>query len=116
MQGRYSMNYSVKITPHFDKEVKRIAKKHKGIKSDIEKLINDLETNPTLGNDLGQNVYKIRLVISGTNKGKSGGARVITYVVVVKQTVFLSEIYLKNENDTVDADLIVQGLKNDGLI
>jgi len=110
------MSYSVKTTPHFDKEVKRIAKIHKGIKSDLARLIDDLELNPTIGTNLGQNVYKIRLAISGTNKGKSGGARVITYVVVVNKTVYLSEIYLKSENDTVDADLIVQGLKDEGLI
>jgi mRNA-degrading endonuclease RelE of RelBE toxin-antitoxin system len=110
------MSYSVKTIPYFDKEVKRIAKKHQGIKSDIAELIDDLEVNPTLGIDLGQNVYKIRLAISGTNKGKSGGARIITYVVVVSETVFLSEIYLKSEHDTVDASLIVQRLKDEGLI
>jgi mRNA-degrading endonuclease RelE of RelBE toxin-antitoxin system len=110
------MSYSVKSLPDFDKEVKRIAKKHKGIKSDIAKLIDDLEENPTMGTDLGRNVYKIRLSISGTNKGKSGGARVITYVVVLSEIVYLSEIYLKSEHDTVDADLIVQRLKDNGLI
>jgi len=110
------MSYSVKTTPHFDKEVKKIAKKHKGIKSDLTKLIDDLEKNPSMGTDLGQNVYKIRLAISGTNKGKSGGARVITYVIVVIETVFLAEIYLKSEHDTIDANLVVQRLKDDGLI
>ncbi len=110
------MSYSVKTLAHFDREVKRIAKKHKGIKADIEKLIDNLEINPTLGADLGQNIYKIRLAISGTNKGKSGGARVITYVVVVNKTVFLTEIYLKNEQDTVDTGLIIQRLKDDGLV
>ena len=110
------MSYSIKTTPNFDKEVKRIVKKHKGIKSDLAKLIDDLENNPTMGTDLGQNVYKIRLAISGTNKGKSSGARVITYVIVVIETVFLAEIYLKSEHDTIDAGLIVQRLKDEGLI
>ena len=110
------MSYSVKTTPCFDKEVKRIAKKHQGIKSDLAKLIDSLEINPTMGTDLGQNIYKIRLAISGTNKGKSGGARVITYVMVISEIVYLSEIYLKSEHDTVDADLIVQRLKDDRLI
>ena len=69
-----------------------------------------------MGADLGQNVYKIRLAISGTNKGKSGGPRVITVVVVVSQLVYLAEIYLKNEHDTVDADLVVKNMKDQGLI
>lgn len=91
------MSYNIKTVPDFDKEAKRIAKKHKGIKQDISKLIDDLEENPFLGIHLGQNVYKIRLAISGTNKGKSGGARVITYIMIKNETVFLSEIYLKTK-------------------
>ncbi|SHN28895.1 type II toxin-antitoxin system RelE/ParE family toxin [Mucilaginibacter sp. OK098] len=110
------MIYRVKTTLDFDKEFKRISKKHKGIKSDLAKLIDDLEVNPTKGTDLGQNIYKIRMSISGTNKGKSGSARVITCVVVVKEIVYLSEIYLKNEYDTVDADIVIQRLKDSGLI
>jgi len=110
------MIYKVKITPNFEKEVKKIAKKHKGIKSDLAKLIDDLENNPLMGTDLGQNLYKLRLAISGTNKGKSGGARIITYVVIVVETVFLAEIYLKSDHDTVDTSLVVQRLKDQGLI
>jgi mRNA-degrading endonuclease RelE of RelBE toxin-antitoxin system len=110
------MSYRVKTIPHFDKEVKRIAKKHKGIKSDIAKLIENLEKNPVIGTELGQNIYKIRLAISGTNKGKSGGARVITCVIVVSEIVYLTEIYLKSEHDTVDVSLIVQRLKDNGAI
>jgi len=78
-------------------------------------LIDNLEVNPTMGISLGQNIYKIRLGISATGKGKSGGARIITFVVVVNETVYLSDIYLKNENDTINADLVIQRLKNDGL-
>ena len=110
------MSYSVKTLVHFDKEVKRIAKKHKGIRSDLAKLIEELESNPTIGTDLGQNIYKIRLAITGTNKGKSGGARVITFVVVINKTVYLSDIYLKSEHDTIDAGVIVQRMKDNGII
>lgn len=110
------MSYNVKTTSGFDQEVKRIAKKHTGIKIALTKLISDLELNPTLGIELGQSLYKIRLAIPGTNKGKSGGARIITCVVFVKEIVYLSAIYLKNEHDTVDAGRIVQRLKDDRLI
>lgn len=110
------MNYKVKTVPSFDREVKKISRKHPFIKSDIGKLINDLEENPRLGTDLGQNIYKIHIAISGTNKGKSGGARVITCVVVVRETVILSEIYLKNEHDTIDVDLVIKRLRLEGVI
>ncbi len=35
--------------------------------------------NPTSGTSLGHNLYKIRLAIASKGKGKSGGARVITF-------------------------------------
>lgn len=110
------MTIVVVPTDGFIKDLKQISKKHKGILSDIAKLSIELKLNPTMGADLGQNVYKIRMPISGTNKGKSGGARVITYVVLIKEIVYLSEIYLKNEHDTVDADVVIQRLKDSGLI
>jgi mRNA-degrading endonuclease RelE of RelBE toxin-antitoxin system len=110
------MSFNVKITSEFAKEVKRITKKHAGIKTDIAGLISDLEIDPTIGTSLGQNFYKIRLQISGTNKGKSSGARVITYVIFNKETVLLTEIYLKNEHSTVDISLLIRQLEEQGLL
>jgi len=109
------MNYRIVATPDFDRKLKKIVKKHKGIKADLAKLINLLKTEPTMGDDLGGNLYKIRLSIANTNKGKSGGARVITFVVFVEEVVYLADIYLKSDVDTVDVKVINQHLKNDGL-
>lgn len=69
------MSYKVLIAPEFAKEAKRIAKKHIGTKSDIAKLIAELSRGPVMGTNLGHNFYKIRMSISGTSKGESGGAR-----------------------------------------
>lgn len=69
-----------------------------------------------MGVDLGQHVYKIRMAVSGTNKGKSGGARVITYVLLANETVYLAEILLKSEHDTVDVNKVIQRLKDEGLL
>jgi mRNA-degrading endonuclease RelE of RelBE toxin-antitoxin system len=110
------MSYNVIITSEFAKETRRIAKKHIGIKADIARLIADLEINPTIGTDLGRNFFKIRVPISGTNKGKSGGARVITYVILNQDTVLLTEIYLKSEHSSADVDIIIQRLREQGLI
>lgn len=110
------MAIRVIYTPDFRKDLKQIAKKHKQILKDIAGLIDELEENPTMGTDLGQHVYKIRLAISGTNKGKSSGARVITYVYLINDVVYLSEIYLKSETDTIDVDNLIKRLKDQGLI
>ena len=110
------MSINVIPTDSFIKELKRLSKKHPSLLSDITDLVAKLKETPTMGIDLGKNIYKIRMAISGTNKGKSGGARIITYVLIVKETIFLTEIYLKNENDTVDINNVIKRLQDEGLI
>jgi mRNA-degrading endonuclease RelE of RelBE toxin-antitoxin system len=75
-----------------------------------------LAVNPTMGTELGHNFYKIRISISGTNKGKSGGARVITYTILDQETVLLIEIYLKTEHDSADVNVLIDRLKEQGFI
>ncbi len=110
------MAFKVVLTAAFKKDLKQIAKKHRQILSDITSLIAELSETPQIGADLGKNVYKIRLKITGTAKGKSGGARMITYVKIISQTVVLADIYLKNEYDTVDAEAVIVRLDNEGYI
>jgi len=104
------MKFQVKTTPDFEKSLKKIAKKHKSILQDFSILIDKLENEPKLGIPLGHNLYKIRLNITSFNKGKSGGARVITYVKVVSKTIFLVEVYLKSEYTSVDEVAIIAKL------
>ena len=110
------MAFNVVLTAGFKKDLKHIAKKHRQILADITSLIEELSKTPEIGTDLGKNVYKIRLAITGTSKGKSGGARVITYVKIIAQTVVLAEIYLKSEYDTVDVDAVIERLSGEGHI
>jgi mRNA-degrading endonuclease RelE of RelBE toxin-antitoxin system len=74
------MSFSVILTYRFEKELKRLSKKYPSIKSDFTQLIKEITDNPKLGTFLGNNCYKIRLAIASKGKGKSGGARVITYL------------------------------------
>ena len=110
------MTFNVVLTSGFKKDLKRIAKKHKNILADVNSLIDQLTKNPTIGDDLGKEVYKIRVAISGSSKGKSGGARVITYIKIVAQTVILAEIYLKSEYDTVDVNAVIKRLRDEEFI
>ena len=95
------MNYSIIATQKFEKEIKRLIKKFPSVKKECATLITKLKNNPTTGNSLGDNCYKIRLAIASKNKGKSGGARVITYVVVDDTTIFLLTIYDKSELENI---------------
>ena len=71
------------------------------MKKDLAGLINNLTDNPEQGTALGNNFYKIRLAIASKNKGKSGGARVIAYVKVTRNTVYLTSIFDKSEKNTI---------------
>lgn len=74
------MKVIVRTTTNFKSEVKPLLKKYKSLASDLLKLEKELSENPRLGTHLGKDAYKIRLKISSKNKGKSGGARVISLV------------------------------------
>ncbi len=66
------MKFEIVYTDNFERELKRLAKKYRSIKNDLEDLINTLEENPTQGISIGQNCYKIRMTITSKGKGKSG--------------------------------------------
>jgi mRNA-degrading endonuclease RelE of RelBE toxin-antitoxin system len=110
------MSFEVIATDDFLRSVKKIFKKHRSIISDIENLGSLLSENSDHGTSLGNYLYKIRLAISDSGKGKSGGARVITYVKVTKNTVYMVAIYLKSEVSSVDEQSILQKLAEDGLL
>jgi mRNA-degrading endonuclease RelE of RelBE toxin-antitoxin system len=107
------MSFNILPTPLFDRELKRLSKKYLSVKSDLSLLLADLGKNPNAGKALGNNCFKIRMAISSKNKGKSGGARVITYVKIVDEAIYLLSIYDKSESDTIsDAELLsrIKGL------
>ena len=101
------MKYSVKTIPVFERQFKRLYKKYPSLKKDFSELVKLLLENPQLqGTPLGKNCFKIRLAIASKGKGKSGGARVITNIVVTEKTVYLLTIYDKSERDNIsDSEL-----------
>ncbi|TVR36676.1 MAG: hypothetical protein EA392_14605 [Cryomorphaceae bacterium] len=95
------MSFSISTLPLFDKQAKRLAKKYPSIKNDLAELIEKLADEPEQGTALGNGFYKIRLAIASKGKGKSGGARVITYVKVAHNNVYLTSIFDKSEKSTI---------------
>ena len=96
----------ITFTPDFKNQYKRLAKKHVSLESDIKELVSELQINPTLGISLGNNAYKIRLAISSKNKGKSGGARIITYFIIADTNQNLNELYLLSIYDKSEQENI----------
>jgi len=95
------MSYDVKTTHNFECEAKPLLKKYASLKGELKELGEELSQNPEKGASLGNNLYKIRLAIASKGKGKSGGARVITYLKTNEGNIYLLSIYDKGERDTI---------------
>ncbi len=84
---------------------KALRKKYPSFESDYNAFLDELEKNPFSGESLGKHTYKNRMAIASKGKGKSGGARVITYNLQQKSedevTITLMTIYDKSEIDNV---------------
>ncbi|TDG37975.1 hypothetical protein EZJ43_02475 [Pedobacter changchengzhani] len=101
------MRFNVFTSSLFDKEFKKLCKKHKSAKSDVIALVEKLKESPISGTPIGNDCYKIRLAIASKGKGKSAGARLITNIRFVNETIYLLSIYDKADKETLsDRDLI----------
>ncbi len=101
------MNYNIISTHRFEKELKRLVKKFPSLKDEYAALIADISKNPEAGTFIGNSCYKIRMTVASKGKGKRGGARVVTHLYMVTETVYLLTIYDKGEK----ADLKPSELK-----
>jgi hypothetical protein len=110
------MSYSVYPTPDFKKFFEKLYRKYPSLKADLQELIDTLIEKPDVGVNLGHGVYKIRLAISSKGKGKSGGARVITYLVTEDNEVYLVFIYDKSQLENITNEQVLEMLKKANLI
>ncbi len=106
------MSFKTEATPNFVRELKPLARKYPSLKKEIAELQQQLREDPATGISLGKNCYKIRLGIASKGRGKSGGARIITYVVINAETVFLISIYDKSEQGDIEENDLQNIIKN----
>jgi hypothetical protein len=102
----------ITFTPDFKREYKKLAKKYLSLDLDMKDLVDELKENPTLGTPLGNNTFKIRLAISSKNKGKSGGARIITYSIMEDNELYLLSIYDKSDQASISDKSIIALIKD----
>jgi mRNA-degrading endonuclease RelE of RelBE toxin-antitoxin system len=106
------MSFNILYTEEFERQVKPLIKKYPSLKQDLTEFVKELSENPVMGDHLGGNTYKVRMAIASKGKGKSGGARIITYVVTSDNEVYLLTIYDKTDIGSVSKTYI-QSLIND---
>lgn len=111
------MSFKVSTTAEFESQAKALQKLHKSFKDDLRDLVLSLGENPFQGVEISPGIRKIRMAITSKGRGKSGGARIITYTVVAAETegrVYLMNVYDKSDFSTVELSVIkeiAQGLE-----
>jgi hypothetical protein len=104
------MPNNVFLTPHFERRYKRFSKKFASLEGELDELIADLTRSPTMGQPLGSGLYKIRLAVKSKGKGKSGGFRIVSYLVTENEDntdIFLITMYDKSEDSSIDKDTLL---------
>lgn len=105
----------LKLSADIKKELKRLSKKYRSLPNDFEAFTKELCANPYMGVDLGNGIHKVRIAISSKNKGKSGGARIITdttaIISIEEGVIILLYIYDKSERDNITDKEIEQLVK-----
>lgn len=100
----------IRLHKQFRQDFKTLRKKYPSLINDVDTLAAELMINPTLGEPLGKNRYKIRLKIASKKTGKSGGGHVISLVELRDEEVWLLTMYDKSDiasiNDAFLDDLV----------
>ena len=112
-----SCNITISVSDDFAKEAKRLAKKYPSFKQDYKDFLVSIKNNPLQGDEITKNIRKIRMAIKAKGKGKSGGARVITFNVLTDveygHVVFLL-LYDKEDASTVKVNVVKQLVRDMG--
>ena len=73
------MKVKIYTEKEFERQLRKLSKKYRSMLDDYDAFLTGLEQDPFQGTSLGKGVRKVRMAIASKGKGKSGGARVITY-------------------------------------
>lgn len=106
-------------TPEFLKSARILSKRYRSFAEDLKKLRDEIIKNPTIGDDLGNGIRKLRMAIKSKGKGKSGGARVISLTAVVDEsqsTVTFLYVYDKSDMANISSIKIKEILADNNLL
>ena len=86
-------------------------------RNDLIAFREELLKNPQQGTELSPGIRKIRMAIKSKGKGKSGGARVITYNFLTAEMdgkIVLLLIYDKEDASSVKVNVLKEIIKEEG--
>lgn len=88
----------------FERKLKQYAKKNKNMKEDYKFLLDTLEKNPTSATPIKDEIFKIRLKNSSSNRGKSSGYRIYYFYKNDMNAIVLLYMYSKNEESNLSTE------------
>lgn len=100
----------VEFTPEFKRSLRTLSKKYRHVRSDIQPVIEQLQTGKFVGDQIPRTryvVFKIRIKNRDIQKGKSGGYRLI-YHVKTPTKVILVTLYSKADQVDISPEQIRQ--------
>jgi mRNA-degrading endonuclease RelE of RelBE toxin-antitoxin system len=103
-----SFPIEIRFTPDFKKQLRKLEKRYRKIKSDLEPILMQIQMGEIVGDrlqGLDAEVFKVRVRNSDVNRGKSGGYRVICWL-KLPECVVLLDIYSKSDRDDIETNII----------
>lgn len=98
----------INYTAEFKQNVKRLNRRYRSIKDDLQELLEQLKQGSTPGDKIqgiGYTVCKVRVKNTDIKKGKSGGYRVIYYV-QSDSGITLLAMYSKSDQANISTDTL----------
>jgi mRNA-degrading endonuclease RelE of RelBE toxin-antitoxin system len=103
-----SLPIEIRVTPDFRKQLRKLEKRYRKIKSDLEPILIQIQMGEIVGDRLqgiDAEVFKVRIRNSDVNHGKSGGYRMIYWLKLTECAVLL-DIYSKSDRDDIEMNTI----------
>lgn len=98
------MNIKILTTKDFDRDFRRLEKRYRSLPDDLRGFIDDLRNQKIVGVELSPTVFKYRMAIKSKGRGKSGGARIISCEILLKEiekVVYLLAVYDKSDRENI---------------
>ncbi len=96
---------AIRFTPEFKRNLRALAKRYRNIRSDIEPVLNQLQSGDLVGDQVprvGYTLYKVRIRNRDAQRGKSGGYRMIYYLRTPEQIILIT-LYSKSDQSDISA-------------
>lgn len=101
--------YQYLILPHFKKQLKLLCKKHRHLKNDLIKLLENFDKSQS--KSLGNSLYKIKMKSQDIPRGKNKSFRLILFILETKNYIIPTMIYYRGEKDNVSVKEINRHLE-----